>query len=123
MEPWVNVLLQVAKPVLKTLVYAGTSNLLDTVQKEIKQEQRHQTKNLLDSLGIEAQTVSEVQNFIDNLASLGELPSSSEGQSQLERERLLQQQLVAPNLAIFSQLAAQAQERTCLLYTSDAADD
>ena len=105
MELWFNVLREVAKPVLKTLVCAGTSSLLETIQNEIKNEQKHQTQNLLKSLGLEGQTVSDFEPWLNQLAALGELSSPRE-------ERLLQGHLISSHLAINSQLASQAQEKT-----------
>ncbi|MBF2020549.1 MAG: WD40 repeat domain-containing protein [Hydrococcus sp. C42_A2020_068] len=80
MEQWANLLVQVAKPVVKTLVYAGTSSLLDKVQAEIKNEQQNQVRNLLNFLGIE--------DFIEIFRKLNEFTDSDAQEQRLESENL-----------------------------------
>ncbi|MDJ0679961.1 MAG: WD40 repeat domain-containing protein [Xenococcaceae cyanobacterium MO_167.B52] len=66
MEQWVNLLIQVAKPIFTSLAYTGTNIFLDTVQSEIKNQQNRQAKIALSSLGIKKDHSDIAQEIIQN---------------------------------------------------------
>ncbi|MGK7875336.1 MAG: WD40 repeat domain-containing protein [Xenococcaceae cyanobacterium] len=114
MEQWFNLLLQVAKPVFTTLVYTGASSILSEIQDELKNEQKHQTKLVLNSLGIEEKKVRGIQDFIQDVTSI-ELADSEDRQPSFQEEKALQQQLVADKRKTLLEIAAKARETTLQL--------
>ncbi len=102
MEQWFNLLIQVAQPVLTTLAYAGTNIFLDTIQTEVKNQQKKQAKLALKGLGIDrekievAQQVFQNTNFLlesDRVANDSELPvkESVNSHSLLTEENFLRE--------------------------------
>ena len=115
MEQWVNLLMQVAKPVVKTLVYAGTSSLLEKVQGEIKNEQQNNWKDFLDFLGIDPQKVRKIEDFSQILAQLGDLTDSAPKEQRKEWKRTLQRRLITPENLALLQLAERSRQTTLQL--------
>ena len=70
MEPWFNLLIQVAKPILTTLAYTGTNILLETVQSEITDRQNKQARLALKSLDFSQQNPAIAEKIIQNTNSI-----------------------------------------------------
>ncbi|MDJ0724059.1 MAG: WD40 repeat domain-containing protein [Prochloraceae cyanobacterium] len=135
MEQWLNLLFKVASPVFKTIVYAGTSNLLNEIQDELKKQQKHQAKMMFDSLGISSeievekeqlnftekkaeiayQKTIEIQNIVKDVTSSISQASLDYQQQRFQQEKALQQKLVDQKRQTILQLAAYQRETTLLL--------
>ena len=72
MEQWFNLLIQVAKPILTSLAYAGTNAVLDTVQREISNRQNQQAKLALKSLGLRDRNAAIAEQVIENTSLIWE---------------------------------------------------
>ncbi len=70
MEQWFNLLIKVAQPILTTLAYTGTNIFLDTIQSEVKNQQKRQTTLALKSLGIKKEKIALAQQVINNSTDL-----------------------------------------------------
>lgn len=70
MEQWFNLLIKVAQPILTTLAYTGTNIFLDTIQSEVKNQQKRQATLALKSLGIEKEKIALAQQVIKNSTNL-----------------------------------------------------
>ncbi|MDJ0589932.1 MAG: WD40 repeat domain-containing protein [Pleurocapsa sp. MO_226.B13] len=70
MEQWFNLLIKVAQPILTTLAYTGTNIFLDTIQSEVKNQQKRQTTMALKSLGIKQEKIALAQQVINNSTDL-----------------------------------------------------
>jgi WD40 repeat protein len=127
MNPWLNLLLQIAVPVLKTLVYAGTSNLLTCLQEELNKEQQQQKKLVLDRLGINSANFQEqittftydraieVQDLSTDVNRAIDEADLDFQQQRFQREKAWQQQLNAQKRENLWQLAAYQRETALLL--------
>ena len=135
MSQWFNLILKVAQPALKTLVYAGTNNLLVSVQEQLKKQQQQQVRQIRDSLN-RGQKVQENQELVTAQAQLAEL--SYQGaislqdtleeitaaftqtnlnfqQQRFYSEKVLQQQIFQERRASLLQLATYQRETTLRL--------
>jgi WD40 repeat protein len=114
MHPWFNLLVQVSKPILSTLVYAGTNSFLSSIQSELKNQQNHHTKRMLNSVGIKEQQLREIQASLHNVISAVGLDDFEEvGGNFFQRDICgQQQQFWEQNLG---QMFAKAQQTTLLL--------
>ena len=135
MEQWLNILFKLAIPIFKTLVYAGTSNLLTSLQDELKNGQKHQTKVMLSSLGIGGQIETEkerltfeekiaeigyqkaieIQELVEDVTSAIDQVGLDFQQQRFQQEKALQQQLFAQKRQTLKQLAAYQRETALLL--------
>jgi WD40 repeat protein len=114
MEQWLNLLIQVAKPVFTTLVYTGTNTLLNSLQEDFKSQQKSQTKLFLNSLGIREEKATGIQEFIQEFTSNLDLTNWN-AQESFDEERILKQQLAAQQYQTISKLADRIQETTLKL--------
>ena len=112
MEQWFNLLFQVSKPILTTLVCAGTSSFLSTIQEELNNEQKHQTKKMLNSLGIKEQQFRELQDLIENFTSVTNLVDFDLEQQFWQEEKGQKEQLVVDQNQTLLELIAKARETT-----------
>ncbi len=92
MHPWFHLLVRVSKPILSTLVYAGTNSLLSSIQSELKKQQNHHTKRMLDSVGIKEQQFGEIQDSLQNVISAIGLDDFDEFKGTLPQQQLIAQQ-------------------------------
>ncbi len=51
MEQWLNLFIQVTKPVLTTIIYTGINTWFDALQEEIKERHKQQAKTVFKTLG------------------------------------------------------------------------
>ena len=70
MEHWFNLLIQIAQPILTTLAYTGTNIFLDTIQSEVKNQQKKQATLALKSLGVTKDHVAIAQQTMQNTSSI-----------------------------------------------------
>jgi hypothetical protein len=89
MQSWVQLFVQVAKPVLKTLAYAGTAHLLEQIQTEVKQQQQQNTLSFFQGMGIEQQKVRKLHRLLTYGASIID-PDSPNPELETKREEVLQ---------------------------------
>ena len=92
MHQWFHLLAQVSKPILSTLVYAGTNSFLSSIQSELKNQQNHHTKKMLDSLGIKERQLREIQDSLQNVISAVDLDDFAEVKGSLPQQQLIAQQ-------------------------------
>ena len=92
MHQWFHLLAQVSKPILSTLVYAGTNSFLSSIQSELKNQQNHHTKRMLDSMGIKEQQLGEIQDSLQKVISAIGLDDFDEFQGSLPQQQLIAQQ-------------------------------
>lgn len=122
MEQWFSILIQVAKPVLTTLAYTGTNVFLNTIQKEIKERHREQTKLAFNALGFRENNFGKIERAIEELTSTIELDYGKEFQ-ELQPKKLEQSpfadtatpQLFLSQDELVFQLAQKARETTLKL--------
>ncbi len=109
MHQWFHLLAQVSKPILSTLVYAGTNSFLSSIQSELQLQQKHHTKKMLDSVGIKEQQLNRIQDFQDSLQNV----ISAIGLDDFDEFKgsLPQQQLIAQQQHLW-QMVATAQPTT-----------
>ncbi|HBB33271.1 MAG TPA: WD40 repeat domain-containing protein [Cyanobacteria bacterium UBA8803] len=130
MEPWLNLFLEVAKPVLKTLVYAGTSSLLKNIQDELEEKQQRQAQMMLKSLGIDTsielqkeapafqdklaklgcEKIDEIQQFIQNVTATIDQTDRNSQKLAFQQQKLLQQQLATYKRETLLQVAVHHRE-------------
>jgi WD40 repeat protein len=113
MEQWLNLLIQVAKPILTSLAYTGTNMFLDVLQTEIKNEQNKHKKLALKSLGLNEKKINIIEQVINNTNFNIELDTD-------EKSLVIPKQEVAESLATnkedcWLQLNQQAQENNLKL--------
>lgn len=92
MHQWFHLLAQVSKPILSTLVYAGTNSFLSSIQSELEKQQKHHTKKMLDSVGIKEQQFGEIQDSLQNVISAIGLDDFDEFKGSLPQQQLIAQQ-------------------------------
>ncbi|MDJ0595267.1 MAG: WD40 repeat domain-containing protein [Pleurocapsa sp. MO_226.B13] len=92
MHQWFHLLAQVSKPILSTLVYAGTSSFLNSIQSELKNQQKQHTKRMLNSVGIKEQQLGEIQDSLQNVISAIGLDDFDEFKGSLPQQQLIAQQ-------------------------------
>ncbi len=125
MHPWFHLLVRVSKPILSTLVYAGANSFLSSIQSELKNQQNHHTKRMLDSVGIKEQQLGEIQDSLQNVisaiglddfeefkGSLSQQDLSNQKQQPWEQDKSLQQQLIVQQQQNLWQMVATAQQTT-----------
>ncbi len=128
MHQWFHLLVQVSKPILSTLVYAGTNSFLSSIQSELKNQQKHHTKKMLDSVGIKEQQLNRIQDFqeerlnvisaigLDDFDEFRGSPSqqelSNQQQQPWEQDKSLQQHFFAQQQQNLWQMVATAQPTT-----------
>ena len=131
MQQWLDLLIKFATPVFKTLVYAGTSNLLTTIEEQLKEKQKEQVINLLASratsrskkrqkeleelVEIGYQKASEIQEEIATITTAIAPQELDFQQQRFQAEKVLQQQLLAQKRESLLQLAAYQRETALLL--------
>ena len=135
MQQWFNLLFTVAKPAFKSLIYAGTNNLLNYWQEELKDQQKQQNKLILESFNgnhnlltlfkrqeesYQATELVENPNcydgdFLQELTSVFKQTGLDFQQQRFQKEKALQQQLLQEKRAILLQLAAYQRETTLQL--------
>jgi hypothetical protein len=115
MNSWFNLFIQVAKPVLATLVYTGTNSILNSLQEELETKQKLNTKLALNSWGIEAENSQEIYQKIQTVASLFALDESDENPQYLRREGNSKSYLTMPTEQTLAQLAQQVQQTSLKL--------
>ncbi len=115
MNPWLNLLVQVSKPLLTTLVYTGTNSFLSSIQEELKNQQKHQTKMMLNSIGIEEEQFRGIQDLLQNATSIFDLVEVEPEQQIEKREQQLQQQLLAQQQQTLRAMTAKVEQTTLQL--------
>jgi WD40 repeat protein len=115
MNQWFNLLVQVSKPILTTLVYTGTNSFLSSIQEELKNQQKHQTKMMLKSIGIEEKQLRGIQDLLQNATSILDLVEVEPEQQIEKREQELQRQLIAQQQQTLREMAAKVQQTTLQL--------
>ena len=135
MEQWLNLLFRVATPVFKTIVYAGTSSLLNEIQDQLHEQQKHSTKVMFNSLGISSQIevereqlnfkakkaeigareIIEIQDIVTEVTSSIDRSNLDYQQQRFQQEKALQQKLVDRKRQTILQLAAARRETALLL--------
>lgn len=114
MNQWLNLFVQVSKPILTTLVYTGTNSFLNTIQEELKHQQKHQSKLMLDSLGIKEQQVAEMQDLLKNIGSVFGLIDVDQERLTEEYKQELRQQFILQQQQNLSQLAERSPQKALL---------
>ncbi|MDJ0634066.1 MAG: WD40 repeat domain-containing protein [Xenococcaceae cyanobacterium MO_188.B29] len=109
MEPWFNLLIQVAKPILTTLAYTGTNILLDTVQSEIKNHQNKQAKLALKSLGLKESHTAIAEEIIQSTSLIFE-SDTLENNSVVQSEQSVNGYLSITKQNFLEQLTHKAEE-------------
>ncbi|MGK7924756.1 MAG: WD40 repeat domain-containing protein [Spirulina sp.] len=135
MESWLNLFFKVAFPVFKTLVYAGTNNVLSGLQDELKSQQKQQTKYFLKNLGMgkKSELVHESLTFEEQSDELGDRTSLAvqklvqdfsqhitearldSQDRQFDRGKVLQHQLFFEKQKVLLKLASYQRETTLSL--------
>ncbi|MFW6358333.1 MAG: WD40 repeat domain-containing protein [Chroococcales cyanobacterium] len=122
MEQWLSLLIQIAIPVFKTLVYARTSNLLSELQIGIDTEREKQTQKMFDWMGIDNpfQETSQaivptkpehpITSLVENASWVIQQTGLSLQQVGFEQQKALQQQLVAYQRETLFHLAGSQRE-------------
>ncbi|MGK7917378.1 MAG: WD40 repeat domain-containing protein [Prochloraceae cyanobacterium] len=118
----------------KTIVYSGTSTLLNEIQDELKNQNKNQAKVMLSSLGIGSQIevekdrltfqeeiveigyqkAIEIQDLVQEVTSSINRVGLDFQQQRFQQEKVLQQQLIEQKRAKILQLAAYQRETTLL---------
>ncbi|MBE9171349.1 WD40 repeat domain-containing protein [Pleurocapsales cyanobacterium LEGE 06147] len=115
MNQWLNLLAQVSKPLLTTLVYTGTNSFLSSIEEELRNQQKHQTKMMLDSIGIEEEQLRKIQDLLQDVTSIFNLVEVNRERQTKEQEQKLQQQLIAQQQQTLREMAAKVQQTTLQL--------
>lgn len=135
MEQWLSLFCQVALPVFKTLVYAGTNHLLSNLQQELEGQQKHQVRQMLRTLAVgnDVEVETEAITLGEQIAELGyqkaiklqELVKDATKtvnesglnfhQQRFQQEKILQQKLAIDKREAIWQLAVYQRETTLLL--------